>query len=276
MKKAQVILGLFVVCSSAYAARQSHIVIENTHVRYSISAEGKNLGFVDRASGIDHLRRDTSSVCALVRCSGVEYPANSLMLANNRLTIKFSEVNAKAVLRVESHDSYIRLVVESVSGDNIESLVFLNIPLTLKGLPNESFGSCALSLNLITRVNQLPALQTSLQASCYNKFGMERAKVAIVAMPMDKMLTALKQVLTEADEMPHCSVAVPWAKDVPFNRGSYLFNFGALTESRVDEWIEMANNLGVTQIDNHGGRSFFRFGDFVLGVCPSNRILYSL
>ena len=264
MKTAQVIFGLLVVCSSAYAAIQSHIMIENAHVRYSISAEGKNLGFVDRASGIDHLRRDTPSVCALVRCSGVEYPANSVLLANDRLTIKFREVNVKAVLRVESHDSYIRVAVESVSGDNIESLVFLNIPLTLKGLPNESFGSCVLSLNLVTRVNQLPALQTSLQASCYNKFGMERAKVAIVAMPMDKMLTALKQVLTEADEMPHCKVAGPWAKDIPFNRGSYLFNFGVLTESTVDEWIEMARSLGVTQIDHHGGKGFFRFGDFTL------------
>jgi len=35
-------------------------------------------------------------------------------------------------------------------------------------------------------------------------------------------------------------------------------------DSNVDEWIAMARNIGVTQIDHHGGRSFFRFGDFVL------------
>jgi hypothetical protein len=64
--------------------------------------------------------------------------------------------------------------------------------------------------------------------------------------------------------MPHCTVAGPWAREVPFNRGSYLFNFGALTESTVDDWIAMARNLGVTQIDNHGGSAFFRFGDLVL------------
>ncbi|MCP4611242.1 MAG: hypothetical protein GY845_21235 [Planctomycetes bacterium] len=264
MKTAHVILGLLVVCSSAYAARDSHIVIENEHVRYLISAEGKNLGFIDRATGIDYLKRNSSSVCASVRCRGVEYPANSVLLMNDRLTIKFRDVNVKVVLRIDYRNSYIRIVVESVSGDNIESLVFLNIPLTLKGHPNEPFGSCALSLNLITRVNQLPVLQTNLQVSCYNKFGMERAKVAIVAVPMEKMLTVLKQVLIEADEMPHCTVAGPWAHDVPFNHGSYLFNFGSITDSNVDEWITMANNLGVTQIDNHGGRGFFRFGDFVL------------
>jgi hypothetical protein len=39
------------------------------------------------------------------------------------------------------------------------SLLSLNVPLTLKGKPEESFGACALSLKLITRVDQLPALQ---------------------------------------------------------------------------------------------------------------------
>ncbi len=264
MKTALVAFGLLLICSSAGGTQQNPTVIENAHVRYTISGEGKNLAFIDRASGVDYLRRDTPSACALVRCGGVEYPATSAVLENGRLSLEFGKASVKAVLHVESRESYIRLVVESVSGDNIESLVLLNVPLTLKGRPDEPFGSCALSLNLITRVNQLPALQTSLHASCYKKFGMEGARVAIVAMPPEKMLTALKQVLTEADEMPHCTVAGPWAHDVPFNHGSYLFNFGSLTESNMDEWIAMAKNLGVTQIDNHGGRAFFRFGDFVL------------
>jgi len=264
MKKIQFVLGLLAIFSPAVSAQQNHIVIENANVRYCVSAQGRNISFIDRASGVDYLKHDTPSACALVRSNGADYPATSAVLTNGLLTIEFSKVNVKAVLHVESRDSYIRLTVESVSGDNIESLVFLNIPLTLHGRPDESFGSCALSLNLITRVNQLPALQTSLQASCYKKFGIEGAKVAIVATPTEKILTALKQVLTEADEMPHCTVAGPWANDVPFNHGSYLFNFGSLTESNVDEWIATAGKLGVTQIDNHGGRNFFRFGDFVL------------
>ena len=200
----------------------------------------------------------------MVRRNGTGYPATSAHLVDGRLTIEFGRANVTAVLHVESMDSYIRFAVESLSGNNIESLTFLNVPLTLQAHPTEPFGSCALSLNLITHVKQLPALQTSLWASCYGKFGMEGAKVALVAMPMEKMLTALKQVLIEADEMPHCTVAGPWANEIPFNHGSYLFNFGALTESNVDEWIAMAKRLGVTQIDNHGGGKFFRFGDFVL------------
>ncbi|UCD49042.1 MAG: hypothetical protein JSW27_16085 [Phycisphaerales bacterium] len=81
---------------------------------------------------------------------------------------------------------------------------------------------------------------------------------------MGRMLEALKEVLTDADEMPPSPVAGPWADEIAFNHGSYLFNFGSITESNVDEWIAMGRNLGATQIDHHGGGRFFRFGDFVL------------
>ncbi|MCU0918062.1 MAG: hypothetical protein MUC88_26395 [Planctomycetes bacterium] len=259
-----VALGIVAVCSLTGIAQQSPIVIEDPHLRYTISAEGRNLAFVDRTTGVDYLKRDVRSVCALVRCGGAEYPVTSARLAHGQLSLEFSQAKAKVVLQIEPHDSYIRLAVDSVSGDNLESIVFLNIPLTLQGRPAEPFGACALSLNLITRVDPLPALQTSLRASCCGKFGMKGAKVAIVGMPMPGMLEALKQVLTEAEEMPPCPVAGPWAREVSFNHGSYLFNFGSLTESNVDEWIAMAQNPGVTQIDNHGGGSFFRFGDFAL------------
>jgi hypothetical protein len=244
--------------------REPPVIIENDHVRYKISADGKNLAFVDRSTGKDYLKRDAQSVCAMVRCKKSEYPATSVSLGDGRLVVEFDKADAKAVIRVESRQSYIYWAVESVSGKDVESLVFLNVPLTLSGRPGEAFGSCAFSLNLKTRVNALPALQTRLRASCYDKFGMEGAKVAIVGMPVKRMLPALKKVLTDADEMPHCTVAGPWAQETPFNQGSYLFNFGLLTESNVDEWIAMARKLGVTQIDNHGGRRFFRFGDFEL------------
>ena len=266
MRKVLILFGIFLGYSSTGIAQQTPIAIQNTHLRYTISVDGQNLAFVDRATGIDYLKNDAPSACASARCGGVEYPATSARFADGRLTIEFGQAKAKAVLRVVPQDSYIQLIVDLVSGDDIESLVFLNVPLTLQGRPAESFGACALSLNLVTRVDQLPALQTNLRASCYSKFRMVGAKVAVVGMPMERMLKALKEVLTDADEMPPCTVAGPWASDIPFNHGSYLFNFGSITESNVDDWIAMARNLGVTQIDHHGGGRFFRFGDFVLNA----------
>ncbi|MHC4560740.1 MAG: hypothetical protein ACYS80_25960, partial [Planctomycetota bacterium] len=263
-KTAKLVFIIFITGLARADVQQDLIVLENAHMRYTVSSSGKNLGFVDLTTGVNYLNRNTPSYCALVQQDGKTYTATNASLAYGRLVIRFNQIGVTAILGVESKDSYIRLSVVSVSDGNIDSLVFLNIPLTLKGRPTELFGSCALSLNLRTRVDQLPALQTALLASCYKKFGLEGAKVAIIGIKMEKILPVLKEALTDANEMPHCTVAGPWAKDIPFNRGSYLFNFGVLTESTIDEWIEMARRLGVTQIDHHGGRGFFRFGDFAL------------
>lgn len=238
--------------------------IENAHFRYSISSDGRSLGFVDRATGIDYLKRGGAVPCALARRAGKDYPATGAALAGDHLTLRFAGTGVEAVLRVEPRPSCIRLKVEGIRGGEIDSLVFVNVPLTLRGRPDEPFGACAISLNLMTRVDQLPALQTELRAACERKFGLVGARAAIVGMPMARVLPALKEVLMESDEMPLCKVGGPWAREVPFNHGSYLFNFGSLVETNVADWIAMARSLGFTQIDNHGGGGFFRFGDFEL------------
>ncbi len=260
------VLGLGVGWLSVTAAEAGAppIVIENDHVRYAIAADGTNLEFTDRASNQNYLRGEAPSVCAVARVAGGEQPATSVSFKGGRMELGFGASGTKVVLRVEPRPSSIRFTVEYVTGPEPEWLVFLHVPLSLRGTPDEPFGACAFSLNLQTRVDALPALQRDLRASCFRKFGLGGAKAALVGMPMDRMLPALKEVLTEADEMPLCPVAGPWAQEIPFNHGSYLFNFGALTESTVADWIAMARSLGVTQIDNHGGSGFFRFGDFEL------------
>ena len=69
-------------------------------------------------------------------------------------------------------------------------------------------------------------------------------------------------IFTDAPDLPHSPLGGPWALDSPRNRESYLFNFGDMTEQNVDDWIRLAESLGINQIDFHGGTSF-RFGDCV-------------
>lgn len=260
----QFILGLLLAHIPGTAHAQTPVVLENAHVRYMISAEGMNLGFVDRATGTDYLRRGAPSRCAVVRCKGKDFPATSVVYTNDHLSLNFGNSGASAIVGVELIPFAIRFAVESIQGNDVESLVFVNIPLSLVGRPNEPFGACALALNVQTRVDQLPALQSELRAVSYAKFGLGGAKVALVGMPMTEMLPALKEVLRVGSEMPICKVAGPWAQETPFSHGSYLFNFGAMTETNVADWISMVRSLGLTQIDNHGGSAFFRFGDLEL------------
>jgi hypothetical protein len=263
MWKSGLLLWLPLLAGTALAA-ETNVVLENALFRYAIAPDGRNVAFVDRATGTDYLRATGPTPCALARVRGKERPATAATLANERLTLRFGTNGVKAVLKAEVRPEYITLSVESVSGNEVDSLTFLNIRLTLKGSPDESFGACALSLNLITRVDALPALQGELRASCEKKFGLIGARVAIVGAPMARMLPVLQQTLAAASELPVCKVAGPWAREVPFNHGSYLFNFGSLTETNVNDWIERVHSLGFTQIDNHGGGEFFRFGSMEL------------
>ncbi len=256
-------LCLPILAVTAFAG-EPNLVIENALVHYAISPDARNVAFVDRTTSTDYLRATGPSACARVLVRGQEHAATAATLAQGRLTLQFGTNGVKAVLKTEVHRSFITLSVESVTGADVDSLTFLNVPLKLRGSPNEPFGACALSLNLITRVDALPALQSELRASCEKKFGLVGARVAIVGAPMSGMLPALQEALAGASELPVCRVAGPWAREVPFNHGSYLFNFGSLTETNVNDWIEMVKSLGFTQIDNHGGGGFFRFGSMEL------------
>ena len=245
-------------------AAEADLVLENPLFRYTISPDAGNVAFVDRATGTDYLHTAGRTPCARVRAQEKDLPATAATLAQGHLTVEFGTSGIKAVLKTEVHPSFITLTVESIRGGDIDSLTLLNVPLTLNGAPDEPFGACALSLNLITRVDALPALQHELRASCERKFGLVGAKVAIVGAPMPRMLPSLQEALAGASELPVCKVAGPWAREVPFNHGSYLFNFGSLTESNVTDWVEMVKSVGFTQIDNHGGDAFFRFGSMEL------------
>jgi hypothetical protein len=83
----------------------------------------------------------------------------------------------------------------------------------------------------------------------------------LIGCPQDDLRKVLQEVVSAAPDPPHSAIGGPWALDSPTNYGSYLFNFGDMSEEKVDDWIRLAKGLGVTQIDFHGGASF-RFGDF--------------
>jgi len=144
----------------------------------------------------------------------------------------------------------------------VEELVFADFPLTLKAKPDEAYAGCALALNLQTKVNDIPGASRRLWAACYPRFGLVGAKVALIGCPPAELRGILQEAVSASPELPHSPIGGPWALEADINRGSYLFNFGGMSEAKVDEWIQLARDLGFTQIDFHGGNSF-RFGDCV-------------
>jgi hypothetical protein len=241
------------------------IIIENKYCSYEIGCDGRNLHFTDKGSGTDYLDHETVSCCSYIMQDGKQQNVTSASFAGKLLRLEFGDSKVSADVRVIKTKERIGFKVVSVSG-TFESLTFLNIPLTLEGMPYESFAACALSMNLFTQVRELPALQSHLWATCHKRFGLEGAEVILLGVPQAKILPVIRDVMIQAKDVPHSDKGGAWALMQKEGYGSYLMNFGTLTEATVDEWIKMCQSLGFTQIDSHGGGGFFKFGDFELNA----------
>ena len=237
-----------------------NISIENEYARYVIGADGTNLHFIDKRTNTDYCAQEPKSSFARVKQAGQEVNASESSYADGRITVRFSDSGVSAVMGVTAKEHYFVLEVLSVTGEEVEELVFADLSLTLQGTPEEPFAGCALALNLQTNVPELPQANSRLRAMCYPRFGFAGAKVALIGCPQNELRQVMQEVVSDAEDLPHSSIGGPWALGAPINQGSYLFNFGDLSEEKVDDWIQLAQSLGINQIDFHGGQSF-RFGD---------------
>ena len=260
-----VFVCMLIIALGTGCGKQSSVTIETETFTYIIGRDGENLQFIYKSDGVDYLDHEKKSYCAQVYAGDIQYDASSVSFDGSRLTVDFDELNVSAVIETTVHTRYVDWKVVSVSGDSIESLVFLNCPLTLKAKPEDPFAACAFALNTYTQVSQLPVLQNHLWAACHTRFGTDGAHIALIGTSQEDILPEIRAIVSQSKDLPYNKVAGAWADEIPFNHGSYLFNFGTLTEENADDWIDMAHSLGFNQIDNHGGGTrFFRFGDFHL------------
>jgi hypothetical protein len=252
-------LTLILYCSCS----EKSIVLENKFFRYEIDGKGTNLHFTDKTTGTDYLAIEKKSACASIFKDGKEYGVTGVSKKGSSLHLNFKDAGVNATIKVKKGNDRITFTVLKLTGE-AESFTFLNIPLKLEGMPYEPFAACALSMNIFTRVRELPALQSNLWATCYSKFGLKGAEVTILGVPQIDILPLIRDVMKGAKDVPFSDKGGAWAQLNREGYGSYLMNFGTLNEETVDEWIKMCKSLGFNQIDNHGGGDFFRFGDFEL------------
>ena len=127
--------------------------LENEHVKLVIGPDAAVRGFVDKRTGRDYCGGGQKAPLAR---AGKPHIATSARLADGRLTLGFGDSGVEAVLRPTALDGYLTIEVVSVTGKQVEELQFVDIPLSLKGTPDEPLAALALALNLKTNVPGLP------------------------------------------------------------------------------------------------------------------------
>jgi hypothetical protein len=233
-------------------------VIQNRYFLYAIGTDGRNQRFIDLRTGRNYALPDSS--CASVKRGAKDFPATSASFRDGLLKLRFAGADTEAVIKVRGEPTHLLWEVVSLTGPGVDEFVFADIPLTLRGSPDEPFAGLIMALNLQTLVRDFPQPLSRLTASCFSKFGFVGAQAALIACPPSDLRHIMQEVVTDAPALPKSPLGGPWAWDAQPARGSYLFDFGNLNEETAQDWIGLVQSLGFTQIDFHGGRSF-RFGD---------------
>lgn len=249
---------------SAQARGETAMTIENDQLTWTIDANGQTTALTDRATGQDWAAPNQPVAVALV--NGKPQPASAAQADGQRLRLTFGDAGT-ATLGLTPHDGYLTVSVESVAIHGLDSLQFLNLVTTLKATDEEPFAVCGLALNLQTNVSEMPGRNRLVKATCYPRFECAGAAVAVVAGPAATMRQVLQQVITDSGTVPQSPVGGPWAWDADIGRSSYFFC--TPTEDNVDQIIATMKSIGFNQVEIHGGRGTYRFGD-----CEPNPKIY--
>lgn len=255
------------------AAAQDVYTLETDSFSLGIAANGAVATLIDRTSGHDYCDQTAGAAFASIRIGENVVRATAARYSEGRLEIAFDDAAGTAVFQVVPEHRRLVFEVVSISPETVEELVFAPIPLTLKGDIQEPFGVSPLALNLLTNCQQIPGFSPGLTGfTACKRFGIVGARGAVVACPAQELRDALKDAVLSAPELPHSTLGGPWALDGEMNHGSYLIAMESVTEENVAQWISVAQSLGATQVDLHGGRAF-RWGDYEVNreIYPGGR-----
>lgn len=223
------------------------VCLETRYLQLMVDASGMQVGLIDKAHGINYLRRRTPLWRATL--GRKEYAPSAIIPQGQVITVHFGK-KTQAVFRVTNKIHYLTLELMSVSkGVEHISLGELNLrPMgtlasTLNASYNETFAFCVMALTL--PVHCAPE-GSNLRATCYARYGFPGNKIAILGCPTPR-LKALIQTIEKAEGLPHITLSGAWNKIAPDVQRSYLF-LHDLGESNCDQAIEYARKMNVGMI----------------------------
>lgn len=251
-----------------------NVTIQNDTLKYVIGGDCTNKEFSDMISNINYIDPNMIRKFAKVRVNGILYNATRITAySSSQMTVKFDEPNITMILDIAIAANYFTLEVNSVAGDNVEELIFINIGLKNKGDSTDIFPGCALVMNYNTRINttqkngltdwQLPGSNKQFAAASYRKTGIVGAKAAIIGTPKSDFRNAMKNVvdsITDINQLATSSCGGPYAMDDANNYESYVICNAGLGTSQVSNWANMCNSLSIKQINMCGFTSITKYG----------------
>ncbi len=243
------------------------IVIENQFARMIIRKDGTTRSFQDLQSGTEYLDRRFPVYFVSARRGNAEFGSSQVIRRGNDLDIKFGGSGVEACLRVGTQQNYFTFEVLSVSQNNLDELIFVDLPLTISErvarvqepqehsetinvCRNDHFGVNLSSITLMTHSRTTRYEPAAFRSSCCPRFGMVGAKAALVAGPSDRILSLIGEMEVDLG-LPHPILGGEWGKTSREIQKSYLFV--DFTEDNIDRVIALAKAGGFSYILNYSG-----------------------
>jgi hypothetical protein len=260
----------------AAAAAVPAVTLDNDLTRLLLDARGRVIGLLDKATGKNR-SAPLPGDFATIRKGGVTYRPSSCTNDGGKLTFAFGKSRVTAQVKVSVKPRYFVFEltalwdpdeVEAVIGDAHNPGPFLYRPLSgphvdeavIGGLSVDlsknmsasvawasdgEFAAAVVPLNLQVEVGMTAGTYPAFSPKCVLRYGLQGAKVALAGCPTRQVRDVLKEIV-RAEGLPYSPLGGPFALDAEENRGSYLF--ATVSESNVDEWIELGRRGGFAEI----------------------------
>jgi len=241
------------------------IRFQTKYLRYEISSDGQNVGFLDIATGQNRVAK---GACAKITLNDrSEVYATGAARHENVLALVFSNGTTAEVL-VDEQETYITFTLQSVSNDDFLSISFVNIELDDA---SEAFVGSLLSMTLSTQMQEHPGDNRLLIASGYPRIGLFSTKrsnfpvkAAVIGAPVDLLRGIQREVLDEIPdgELPKSRKGGPYA-DLAKKEAEETYTIFSETVSldNVDSLIADMKRFAVKQINIHHYGHYIQ-GDF--------------
>lgn len=234
------------------------IVIENAYFKIALDENACVIEMFDKV-GNNSLLKEKTPFCVLTLNDKSKLFSNSAKMDNGILTIGF-ENKTEVKINVEVFEEYFKFSLLSVSNDDFWSLTFVNLCSLGE---KEGFSTSAMSLTLNVKMEEYPSKNQVMSATVYTHIGYKDASFAVIGIADDKMNGVMRKVVDAIPfgTMPKAAFSGPYAKDCKDANRNYTVLGGPITPENVDEYIELFNEFGLTQVNLHQYH-MYRTGDF--------------
>jgi len=228
------------------------VTLDNDLTRLLLDARGRVVGLVDKATGKNHCAQ-VPGYFVTIRKGGVTYRPSACTEDSGKLTFAFRKIGVTAQVKVSVKPRYFVFELAAVSDPEVDEAVLGGLAVDLAKemsasvawASDDEFAAAVVPLNLQVEVGMTGGANPGFSPTCVRRYGVSGAKIALAGCPTREVRGVLKEVV-RAEGLPWSPLGGPFALDAEENRGSYLF--AVVSESNVDEWIELARRGGFAEI----------------------------